>query len=109
MAEMSERYMLKAREQYAELQEQIATEKKAQADAEASGTTYMPPMQKLVEGVPQAIKDDVDAVMEAATGWNLDSEFNAENLAKFFSLYARAAVTIASDYRVSMNEGRLGN
>jgi hypothetical protein len=69
----------------------------------------MPPLQKLVDGVPKAIQDDVDAVMEAATGWNLDSDFTPENLTKFFSLYARAAVAIATDYRVSMNEGRLGN
>ncbi len=109
MAEMTERYTEKARAQYVEVQDEIRREKAAREEAEARGETYLPPPRKLVEGVAEALRSDVEAVMDAATGWNLHQEFNEENLTKFFRLYSQAAVTIATDYRVSMNEGRLGN
>ena len=109
MAEMTERYVAKARAQYVEMQEEMKAEKAAQEAAEARGDIYLPPEQKLAEGVPDAIQADVDAVLDIATGWELADEFNAENLAKLFGLYNRSAKAIAEDYRVSMNEGRLGN
>lgn len=109
MAEMTERYTAKAREQYVELQEELHREKKRREEAEAKGEVYLPPARNLVEDVPKALQSDVDAVMDAAVGWNVDAEFNVENLTKFFRRYAQAAVAIATDYRVSMNEGRLGN
>lgn len=109
MAEFTEKQVAIARQQYAELQEQIKAEEAAQAEAKERGEAYTPPAPKLSEGVPAAIENDIDAVMDLATGWNLEHEFNRENLAKFFGLYAKAAYTIANDYRVSLNEGRLGN
>jgi|JI9StandDraft_2_1071091.scaffolds.fasta_scaffold02539_8 hypothetical protein len=109
MAEMSEQYMQKARDQYQQLQEEAQREKVARDEAEARGEVYMPNAPKLVDGVADAIRSDVATVMDCATDWNLDKEFNAENLAKFFRLYVGAGNAIASDYRKSMTEGRLGN
>lgn len=59
--------------------------------------------------VLEAIKRDADAIMEIATGWNVDAEFNADNLQKLCRGYPGAAAAIVNDYRVTMNEGRLGN
>lgn len=109
MAAMQDAYMAKAREQYRQLQETAIAEKQAQADAEAAGQVYMPTMASSADGVEAAIRSDVETVMDCATDWNLTAEFNADNLAKFFRRYVKAAETIAADYRVSMTQGRLGN
>lgn len=109
MAAMTERYMEKAREELPSLLAEQKEQKDAAAAAEATGYVYIPPMPKLVDGVDEAIRNDVETVMDCASGWNVDAPFDAETLTKFFRRYAKAAVTIASDYRVSMTEGRLGN
>lgn len=109
MAELRERYIAKARENYVQATAEVEQEKVRREADEKAGRTYMPPEPKLVEGVPEAIATDVAATMDIATDWNIDSEFNATNLSKFFSLYTAAPKAIGDDYFVSMTEGRLGN
>lgn len=109
MAELREKYIAKARDNYVQATAEVEKEKSRREEDEKSGRTYMPPDPKLVEGVPEAIANDVAAVLDVACGWNLDYEFNAENVGKFLALYAAAPKAIGDDYFVSMTEGRLGN
>ena len=109
MAALSDEYMRKAREQFQSLQEEAQREKASRDEAESRGEVYMPPQKNTVDDVENAIRNDVETVMDCVTDWNLDAEFNADNLAKFFRLYVGAGNAIASDYRKSMTEGRLGN
>lgn len=110
MAALTDGYIQQAREQFEKMQQTIAAERAASKEAEAEGRVYVPPFKPTVDGVDDGLKSDVRAVMDAATGWGLaEYEFNAENIEKFLRLYAGAATAIASDYRKSMTEGRLGN
>jgi len=109
MAELRERYIAKARDAYILATAEVEQEKAKREAEEKAGRTYLPPEAKLVEGIPEAIANDVAAVLDVADGWNLDAEFTAENIGKFLMLYAAAPKAIGDDYFVSMTEGRLGN
>jgi hypothetical protein len=52
---------------------------------------------------------NVRYLMGALDGWNLDEEFNEENVAQLVDELPAAANAIAADYRSAINEGRLGN
>lgn len=70
---------------------------------------------RLKDMTRQKREHDADAVMAVATDWSLKSpagtkyEFTRENLVKFLKRYQGAALTIITDYRIGMSEGRLGN
>lgn len=57
----------------------------------------------------EGIARDVEMLKDFATGWNIDAPFDDVHLTKFFTKYSGAGMAIASDYRVSLFEGRLGN
>lgn len=61
------------------------------------------------KAVADVIDDDVATVLDMASGWNIDTDFNADNVRKLCTKYAGAAMAIVSDYRVSLTQGRLGN
>lgn len=48
-------------------------------------------------------------IMEIASGWNLDEEFNVENVRQLCDELPGAALAIIDSYRVAVSEGRLGN
>jgi hypothetical protein len=61
------------------------------------------------EVVRRMIDSDVDAILDVASGWNIDAPFDRDNLRKLCIKYAGAAIAILNDYGVSMTQGRLGN
>jgi hypothetical protein len=61
------------------------------------------------ETVRRMIDADVDAIMDVASGWNIDAPFDRDNLRKLCIKYAGAALAILNDYGVSVTQGRLGN
>lgn len=95
----------RTREEMADLIEAHAKRATEHADSVKDDSTDKP----LREYVSAGIERDVQAVMDVASGWEADIEFNAKHLSRLFSLYGGAAKAIMDDYRVSMNEGRLGN
>ncbi len=48
-------------------------------------------------------------IREIALGWNLDEEFNVENIRQLCDEVPGAALAIIDSYRVAVSEGRLGN
>lgn len=63
----------------------------------------------LVESAEAGIRRDIETVLDIADSWNVDLPFDELHLGKFFRRYPGAATAIATDYRVSLAEGRLGN
>lgn len=57
----------------------------------------------------QFIKLDVDSILEAATGWNAERDFERDALDELLDAYPAAASAILSAYRVAIAEGRSGN
>ena len=95
----------RTREELAALFDAYLEKAKAAAEDESDGERG-----SLVEATRAAVARDVEAVLDVASDWNVDKyAFNAENVGKFLSIYPGAAVAIATDYRVSHTEGRLGN
>jgi len=52
---------------------------------------------------------NADYIMRIADGWDLDIEFNHDNVAQLCDEYPAAAMAIMNNYRAAMTEGRLGN
>lgn len=103
-AELQDTFMARAEEALA------ASDKIAQAQAEAreKGEDFVPPTIKELQA--QALQRDVEAVMLCARGWNVDGvEFSADNVRRFLTRYPAAGLAIVNDYRTSLTEGRLGN
>jgi hypothetical protein len=60
----------------------------------------------------EAHKEDVTnvrAVLDVAVGWDLDDEFNEENVAKLDRNYQGAALAITTKYMTEIYQARLGN
>lgn len=54
-------------------------------------------------------KEDVPAIMEIASGWDLDDPFNADNVARLVDQYIGAAKVIFETYINELSAARLGN
>lgn len=52
---------------------------------------------------------DADIIMKIAEGWDLDDEFNKENVLKLIDEYPSAAAIISDDYREAILDGRRKN
>lgn len=65
-------------------------------------------MKALLEAHKKDVSN-VQAVMDVAVGWDLDDEFNEENVAKLDRNYQGAALTITSKYITEIYQARLGN
>lgn len=82
---------------------------KREADRVAHGSPEGE-QRSLVDITREALARDVDTTLDVAVGWNVDGyEFGKESLMLLFARYPAAATAIATDYRVSHTEGRLGN
>lgn len=58
----------------------------------------------------QATRDtNADYILQIATGWNLDEDFNRANLVQLCDELPGAAMAIIEHYRAALTEGRLGN
>lgn len=89
MAEMMDGYISKARDY-----------------AKAAAKESVP----LADVVAESTRRDASAILDCAIGWNVEGyAFDAETLVKFLNLFPGAAMAVIEDYRVSLNEGRLGN
>lgn len=65
---------------------------------------------KTIEGAfKSAIDNNVDFVLKIAEGWDLDDEFNAENIALLDDEYQGAITAIGEAYRSALVEGRAKN
>jgi hypothetical protein len=63
----------------------------------------------MASGRARALARDVEAVQLIATGWNLETEFTAENLTKFLKRYPGAGMAVITAYKTSLTDGRLPN
>lgn len=52
---------------------------------------------------------DAESILAIASGWNLDDEFNAENIAILCQSYAGAAVAIVQAYLAELRGARTKN
>ena len=82
---------------------------KAKAEAAAQARASASDDESIVETVRTSLKNDVDVIMDIASGWNVDAPWSEEYVRKMCLRYAGAAMAIVSDYRVSLTQGRLGN
>lgn len=46
----------------------------------------------------ESIKNDVEMIMHLATGWDLEDEFNAENVKELVSLFPAISIQIFKSY-----------
>lgn len=94
----------RTRTQFAQLMDEHIAKARAALSVERADDA------KVSDTVADAIQRDVEAVRDVATGWNVDGmPFDNDSLSKFFDVYPGAAMSIITDYRISLNEGRLGN
>ena len=54
-------------------------------------------------------KSNVDAIMEVASGWDLQFPFDRENLLKFDNKYMAAARVILNKYIAEVTQASVGN
>jgi len=54
-------------------------------------------------------KEDADAIMEIASGWDLDDPFNADNVGRLIDQYIGAAKVIFETYINELSAAKLGN
>lgn len=54
-------------------------------------------------------KEDVDAIMEISSGWDIEDPFNAENVARLVDNYIGAAKMIFETYIGELSAAKLGN
>ena len=54
-------------------------------------------------------REDVDVILDIATGWDLDDAFEKENIEKLTQNYLGAARAIIEKYLSELTQARLGN
>ena len=65
---------------------------------------------KTVEGAfKSAIENNVEFIFKIAEGWDLEDEFNAENLSLLDDEYQGAITAIGEAYRSALVEGKVKN
>ena len=63
----------------------------------------------LVDRVTREVKNAVQIISQAATGWSLDEEFSAENLEAMEDMIPGALQTTLSAIDIALFQGRVGN
>ena len=63
----------------------------------------------LAQAMERTKETNADYIMKVAEGWNLESEFNRENIAQLCDEIPAAAMAIMNSYRTAITEGKLGN
>jgi hypothetical protein len=59
--------------------------------------------------VQDAMRRDVEMILDVATGWNVDLPFDETTLGVFVKRYAGAPSAIYEEYKHRMTEGKRGN
>jgi len=59
--------------------------------------------------VTDALESDAEMLIDIASDWGIDLEWNRDNARKFCRRYAGAARAVLSEYRTALTQGRLGN
>ena len=62
---------------------------------------------EFIEGMGET--EDVDAILDMATGWELDDAFNKDNVEKLVQNYIGSARAILEKYITENSGARLGN
>lgn len=55
------------------------------------------------------VPSDHDLIMRIVAGWELDDEFNSDNVGKLLSNYQRAAGAIVTKFAEELGPAKLGN
>lgn len=63
----------------------------------------------VIAGSAKARDNDVSFILGCAQGWDLDDEFNGENVRRLVNEFPAAARAVIDTYRVAITEGRLKN
>lgn len=99
LAALSDDHLAKARAAAA-----AQTEQAAQAvDTAATSATLVS------DSVRTTVDNEVQYILDAAVGWNIDAPFDAAHVRKLCVKHAGTAMAVMTHYRVSLTQGRLGN
>lgn len=63
----------------------------------------------LLSAQQKTTETNADYIMSIVEGWNLDADFNRDNVKQLCDELPAAALAIMETYRLAINEGRLGN
>jgi hypothetical protein len=63
----------------------------------------------VTDALKKTKETNADYILKIAEGWNLDAEFNRDNIGQLCDEYPGIALAIINDYRAAITEGRLGN
>lgn len=63
----------------------------------------------LKEALEKTIEQNADYILQVADGWNLDKDFNRQNVLQLCDELPGAAQAIMDAYREAITTGRLGN
>lgn len=63
----------------------------------------------LLAAQQKTTETNADYIMNIVEGWNLDADFNLDNVKQLCDELPAAALAIMETYRLAINEGRLGN
>lgn len=108
-------YAYRTRAEFAEFADSMQAKIKAQEEAEI---TRIKEAAEKGETVPDFKQSDmierqsafnVDYIMQAVEGWNLDVAFDKDAVAELVDTLPAAVAAIVTTYRDAITEGRLGN
>jgi len=83
------------------------TDKQRTKEAEEAGRTL--PAFSSATYQESIAESNAHLIMGAVDGWNLDVEFNLDNVRQLVDEFPAGAQAIIDGYRAAMTEGRLGN
>jgi hypothetical protein len=108
-------FIYRTRKELAKLTDEVQANAKAQADVDIEAMKAKIEKGESVATLTQSdlldrdISLQVDYVMKAIDGWNLDEKFNQASVMQLADELPAALKAIIDDYRKAINEGRLGN
>jgi len=105
----------RTRKELAALTDEVQAAAKAQADADIDAMKAKAEKNEPIEMLKQAdildrdISLQVDYVLQAVEGWNLDEKFERSAVEQLADEMPAAIKAIIEEYRKAINEGRSGN
>lgn len=108
-------YKYRTRKEFAEFADTMQAALKAKGESEAEKIRKAAEDGKAIPEMTQAdlikLQDEfnVNYIMQAATGWNLDIPFDREAVEQMTDEFPAAVIAIIGAYRDAIVEGRLGN
>lgn len=112
---MSVDFVYRTRKEHAAFVDDIKAGVEAKGDAEAERYKKLVEAGENVPAIKQAdlvkyqIEANIDTIMGAVKGWNLDIPFDREAVEQLVDELPGAVAAILNDYRDAITEGRLGN